>query len=188
VKILDASSIECSAKHAATFKDHINTPNLTLTRLWLPTSYNSTLHKLSHSLVFLSLGEMFNRGIDNLPESLMQLEIRSDIISKFNQPLTKLPQSLTSLNFLGSFKMDKEINLPPSVTSLRFGDNNPHRNRCNIGSRDIQLSLKQTARKEGEGERRERREEERGEREVRERRERREKRGERREERGERSY
>jgi len=71
---------------------------------------------LPPKLVKLIFGQLFNRPVDNLPETLEILQFGED----FNQPVDKLPSNLKYLTFGDDF--DKSVDyLPDGLLVLKFG-------------------------------------------------------------------
>jgi FNIP Repeat len=126
LQLLDAHSLAFSTKARATaFQHSVNSSALDQIvapfhvqwkRGWTPEFFDLPICWYMYN----------NKGINILPDTITHVEFRSSVSSShFDQEITKLPTSLTSLSFLGASDMNQPITLPASLTALRFGDPNP---------------------------------------------------------------
>jgi len=105
----------------------------TVTHIIFGTYFNGTLESLPPNLKTLIFGNSlflngyktsyFNKNIDNLPDSLLYLELGH----KFNQKINKLPPKLESLK-LGYYYMTDINCIPDSLIHLNIRDGNLNNN------------------------------------------------------------
>ncbi len=76
-------------------------------------NFNQPLENLPNSLLYLELGNTFNHPITALPPNLLHLTFGNN----FNHPLTNLPESLTYL-YLGA-DFDQVVAPPPSLRYIK---------------------------------------------------------------------
>jgi hypothetical protein len=81
-------------------------------------SFNKPIDNLPFSIIKLELGNKFNQSINNLPNKLVELKIGND----FNHPIDNLPQTLRKLEL--GVKFNQPINnLPIGLIELILGYN-----------------------------------------------------------------
>ncbi len=84
-------------------------------------SFNKPIDNLPYSIIKLELGHKFNQSINNLPNKLIELKIGND----FNHPIDNLPQTLRKLELGRNFNQPIN-NLPNNLESLILGFNFNH--------------------------------------------------------------
>ncbi len=81
-------------------------------------SFNKPIDNLPFSVIKLELGNKFNQLINNLPNKLVELKIGND----FNQPIDNLPHTLIKLELGENFNQQVN-NLPIGLIELILGNN-----------------------------------------------------------------
>jgi hypothetical protein len=91
--------------------------NLThLTHLTLGNNFNKKVDNFPKNLAHLTLGNNFNQKVDNLPQNLIHITLGN----VFNQKVDNLPQNLIHIT-LGNVFNQKVDNLPKNLKYLKLG-------------------------------------------------------------------